>query len=302
MEALGLGKDARRLLELTKGSHEPPAIAKARLRERLDTKLAATAILGVTGLASKTSLAQLVLPVGKAVLVSCVLVGAASVGYVSAPTLREPAATVSLARTARSSPARVGRISATASGSDQAVDPAAAIGSAVLTPLEQAPATELPREIAPPVIRESSQPTPSSVTGVHGRENVAPMPASKPERQATQPATLVTSAPEGAALTPAPLDEGAGGQLVNETRLIRQAHQAILKGEPTAALELLADHERRFASGALQQERDAARIVATCKLGRIEEARLQWTKFTAIWPGSPLIDSVRSSCHWQNAR
>ncbi len=63
------------------------------------------------------------------------------------------------------------------------------------------------------------------------------------------------------------------------------------------ALELLAAHQRRLASAALAQERDAARIGVTCKLAGMQVARLQWRSFTASWPGSPLIDSVRSSCH-----
>lgn len=129
----------------------------------------------------------------------------------------------------------------------------------------------------------------------------APLPKLEPERQGAQSATRAESVSDASAPKPVPMDEGDQSQLADEIRLIRQAHQAILKGEPMVALELLAAHQRRFASGALAQERDAARIVATCKLGGMQEARLQWTRFTAIWPGSPLIDSVRSSCHWQSA-
>src|SRR5512145_267213 len=81
-----LGKDTRRLIQLAKGGHEPPATAKARLRERLDAKLGAAAIVATSGLVGKATFAQTALPVvTKSLFVSLVLVGAASVGYVAAP-------------------------------------------------------------------------------------------------------------------------------------------------------------------------------------------------------------------------
>ena len=86
--------------------------------------------------------------------------------------------------------------------------------------------------------------------------------------------------------------------LTKETRLIRLAHQAILRGNPTAALAHLAEHQRSFAHGALQKERDAATIVALCRLSRVHEALALWTRFSTTWPDSALGARVRSSCHW----
>jgi hypothetical protein len=86
--------------------------------------------------------------------------------------------------------------------------------------------------------------------------------------------------------------------LSDEAQLMLEAHRYLVDREPAKALESLAEHERRFPSSGMRQERAAARIVATCELGKTVEARQQWQKFVTDWPESPFGERIRSVCHW----
>jgi outer membrane protein assembly factor BamD (BamD/ComL family) len=81
-----------------------------------------------------------------------------------------------------------------------------------------------------------------------------------------------------------------------ETRLLREAHEALQAGQPARALDLLDQQSQTYASGQLGEERAAARVVALCKAGRPVEAQAAATRFLAEHPHSPLADRVRTSC------
>jgi hypothetical protein len=81
-----------------------------------------------------------------------------------------------------------------------------------------------------------------------------------------------------------------------ETDALRTAQQALRGGQPRLALDLLDAQDRRFADGALEQERLAARVLALCQSGLVAEARAQAARFEQRWPRSPLKSRVRAAC------
>lgn len=84
--------------------------------------------------------------------------------------------------------------------------------------------------------------------------------------------------------------------LAEETRVLEAAQRELASGRPRSALSLLDEHAKRFPSGALGEERTAARVLSLCALGRTEEARRTATAFLEGSPRSPLIPRLRGSC------
>ena len=84
-----------------------------------------------------------------------------------------------------------------------------------------------------------------------------------------------------------------------EARALAKVESALKEGLGAEALRLVEDQRRQFARGALQPERDAARIVALCAVGRVAEARAAARDFLATSPRSPLAARIRASCAGQ---
>jgi hypothetical protein len=104
-------------------------------------------------------------------------------------------------------------------------------------------------------------------------------------------------APESALEPPTvPSPPAIPSTLSEEAALLQSAQRALAGKDPDQALLVLADHERRFANGALREERQVARILALCALGRVEGARALALAFVAASPRSLLIPRVQSSC------
>src|SRR5262249_2106870 len=99
---------------------------------------------------------------------------------------------------------------------------------------------------------------------------------------------------------PAPAEAAAPGTdddtLAAETRRLREAHGALQGGDPAKALAMLDAQSAAFQNGQLREERGAARVLALCRLGRMEEGKGAATRFLAEYPRSPLADRVRSAC------
>ncbi len=77
-----------------------------------------------------------------------------------------------------------------------------------------------------------------------------------------------------------------------ELRLLRQARDAVARGDFAAALLPLAEHARRFKNGRLAEEREALRVKSLAGLGRTEEARHAADAFRARFPRSILLPAV----------
>ncbi|HZU81881.1 MAG TPA: hypothetical protein VE987_03145 [Polyangiaceae bacterium] len=114
--------------------------------------------------------------------------------------------------------------------------------------------------------------------------------ASDPEPLRAEPArSSPRSGPRAAART-------AADSLPQEVRLLSRAEQQLGDGLAAEALRTLAEHERRFPTGALAEERMAARVQALCALGRTAEARSDLARLTRAHPQSPHVERARKVC------
>lgn len=99
---------------------------------------------------------------------------------------------------------------------------------------------------------------------------------------------------------PAPSDSSRSGKrppraddaVAAEVDLLRRAKLA----DPSARLDLLGEHARRFPTGILAAERGLLEIEARCALGQVDTARDLAQRFAARFPGSPLVDRAVTLC------
>jgi hypothetical protein len=82
--------------------------------------------------------------------------------------------------------------------------------------------------------------------------------------------------------------------LSEETRLLRDADQALRAGNAQRALSLLDEHATRYPRGALAPERNAERMIARCQLGQIEASTAQ--TYLAAHPSSAFTARIRDAC------
>lgn len=82
-----------------------------------------------------------------------------------------------------------------------------------------------------------------------------------------------------------PRSDGAD-DLAHERALVERARTALIRGEPTRALDALREHQRRHPRGQLAEERDALRIEALRAAGRATEARGEAEQFRRAHPES----------------
>ena len=76
--------------------------------------------------------------------------------------------------------------------------------------------------------------------------------------------------------------------------MLRRA-QAALATQPARALALTSEHQRRFRSGALAEEREALAIEALSRLGRAQEAQRRAALFQRKYPHSVHASRVRGA-------
>jgi hypothetical protein len=80
-----------------------------------------------------------------------------------------------------------------------------------------------------------------------------------------------------------------------ELGLLQRARAGVASGEFSRALEAIAEHQRRFPSGRLREEREALRVKALAGLGRDDEARLFAKRFRERFPHSVLSGRIEES-------
>jgi len=110
-----------------------------------------------------------------------------------------------------------------------------------------------------------------------------------PRSQRPGPQPPVARAPFSARAVPT-------DSLPEEVSLLSKAEQQLTAGRADEALRTLGEHERRFPSGALAEERLAARVQSLCALGRVGEARTELAKLGRTYPGSAHFDRARRFC------
>jgi hypothetical protein len=159
----------------------------------------------------------------------------------------------------------------------------------------------VPHEQATLGVQESS-PIASLATLPTDSQPVAPPPtaqgmASPVNAPHPGPRTTMVGPAISSTLASAPMaTSGRTGDVAAEVRLLGEAQTAIRAGDAARALTLVEDHARRYPTGALGEEREATRIGALCRLGRLAEAREATDHFLRATPRSPLAGPVRASC------
>jgi len=109
-----------------------------------------------------------------------------------------------------------------------------------------------------------------------------------PTRSVAPLAVAPAETPPAASADPTSMSE--------EASLLQRAQRALAAGQAATALALLAEHERRFPSGVLAEERRVAKVLGLCALGRADEATILARAFVARAPRSVLIPRLESSC------
>jgi hypothetical protein len=141
-----------------------------------------------------------------------------------------------------------------------------------------APRTNIaPRPIAPAVAPASTLPSLPSPS--------LPRDDELPTSRSRSVAAKVRAAPSASAET----------GFAEDARLLRDVRVALAAGEGDRALSLLEAREANKASGVFAEEREAAKIVTLCALGR-QEAPAAATRFLTTHGTSPLAERVRRAC------
>jgi RNA polymerase sigma-70 factor (ECF subfamily) len=73
-----------------------------------------------------------------------------------------------------------------------------------------------------------------------------------------------------------------------------EADQALRSGDPGRAVSLLDEHATRYPDGSLGPERAAERIVALCKMGRVDADTVNG--YLSSHPNSSFGDRIQHAC------
>lgn len=137
-------------------------------------------------------------------------------------------------------------------------------------------------------------PPPSATVASRTAEKL-PRPLASTSEAAPEPSAASSSRAAPSRSATAPVDSDAPG-IGEEALLLQRAQRALAASDPAAALALLGEHERRFPTGQLREERQVATVLALCALGRLDSARSLARDFRARSPHSVLIPRLDRSC------
>lgn len=148
---------------------------------------------------------------------------------------------------------------------------------------------------APVPVVQASAPEPATVVAP---VPVVDAPALAPEAASPESAPAAEEPPPAAPAVspPASAAKPSASSLASETALLQRAQAELASGNPQEALALLDRHGSEHQSGALREERQAARVLALCHAGRGHEARTAAQRFAAEFPKSVHRARVLSAC------
>jgi hypothetical protein len=140
--------------------------------------------------------------------------------------------------------------------------------------------------------------------GLSSLSTPAKAPALAPAVSAVPVATVALAAPVLPEATPAPTPAVAAtpsvltrrDRLAEEVAILSQAAKDLRAGHAANALSALNEHQKKFPSGLLTQERRAARAEALCSLGRFAEADAELSTLVRTAPQSPLTVRAQQRC------
>ena len=274
-----LSPETRKLLDLARDGESLPARKRALLEHKLFTRAAAGGI--VVGLVAREALGgstALFGPIAKGLAGLAIVSSVGAGGYLAVRAVQHNAVAVSSPHVAPQPPKAPIEWTAPATRS---------MAAAPARPARPAD-TEAPRKAK--VVEPTARRAPAVRSS---RAQSAPSKASSESAPAAA-APETTAAP----VQPAPAEEAqavrAPNTLAEETRLIWEADQALRSGNSSRAVVLLDEHASRYPDGALGPERGGERVVALCKLDRIDAATVRG--YLSSHPNLSLADRVQQAC------
>lgn len=178
-----------------------------------------------------------------------------------------------------------------------------AVVGVAASPKHAAPAfavTAPPRQNPKPVAVRRTVPEPAfapepSIASANAEPSSSPSPNNQEPATNNQPPIALNKRPVWASQQPATNNQQPVA-LLAESRGLAEVQGALNAQDPARALALLAAQDTAFRSGALGQERDAARVIALCAAGRANEAAVLRDQFLSVYPSSPLAKRVSKTC------
>jgi hypothetical protein len=281
-----LGTDARALIDQATGGDEPSSADRDRVRARLALALVATtgtfavgtAKIAAGSLAPATTAAAAP-AAGVVGTVGAVGTAGAGAGVVTAASVGVGMKVV-LGVVALVAVAGAGGVAVSQRRASVSPPAVASVANA-----NAVAAAAVPVSPVAPVALAAPAPAP------------APASASAPALELDDPPSSAvvpaTSAPHASAASATP-------DVAEELVLLREARSALKAGDPARSLQLLAEHAHRFPHGALTEEREAARAVASCARadsgGSADEARAAVARFFRAYPRSLHASRVHAAC------
>jgi TolA-binding protein len=123
-------------------------------------------------------------------------------------------------------------------------------------------------------------------------EPVPPAILAHPENKASQ-AIDPANGPDAVRAAPSPRAPTVSELYGLELKVLQPAHAAIGRGDFASALSAIADHEHRFPSGQLAEEREAMRVQALTAAHRTEDAHRAAAAFRKRFPQSVLLSRMK---------
>lgn len=121
----------------------------------------------------------------------------------------------------------------------------------------------------------------------------APQPAAHPPTFASR-AAEPKAGPE--VVAPSGPVRRSSHRLAQEVAILSRATSELHAGRAASALRAIEEHQRKFPSGVLAEERRAARVQALCALGRRAEAQPELERLTRRAPQSPNTLRAKQLC------
>jgi hypothetical protein len=143
---------------------------------------------------------------------------------------------------------------------------------------------------------QRSRPTTAAPTETPAEAIVPELPGAPLAGAAAAPSPMGPGPAPPASAPPAPPSQPRASDLAEETRLLARARARMRSGEPTGALEPLAEHARRFPQGQLTEDRMVLRAQALCESGDTEAGRRQATALRQTFPDSSHLPRVTRTC------
>lgn len=164
------------------------------------------------------------------------------------------------------------------------------VGIVAVMALGRGPVPEAPHPV-PAAPRQVSAPSTAADT-----PEVARAAFEAPDSTATAASRAATASRSArpAAQPARPSAHSTSGALQAELELLRRVQAALRQRDGARALQELDAQPR--APGALAAEQQAARILALCLLGRVDEARRAALAFASAHPDSPQKAAIAGSC------